>query len=122
MMVGQKKYQEVFNIVDALGVGNWTQLVFFAHYDEGSFVMKLYAKSKTGKYVDLYATEQLREKITDAYIKIDKVLCQSQKEEGWKTITLIFEPTGKFNADYDYREIEGRFTDYLRSWKGKYLA
>lgn len=119
-------FQEIFDKLQDYLPNEWSSLVFYAAYFDGSYSMKYYIKDNKNEYVDCYNTIDLPSiQFTKLFISLDKVISQYRKElddnKKWSVMTMVINSDGNMKTNYTYEDISESFIKYEDTWKKEYL-
>lgn len=120
-------FQKIFDILSDNVSDDWQKIVLYAEYGEGSYLIKYFVKTSTGKYIDCYAFDFLDErKLNKVFSNINNIIAPARKEASpkdlWYVMTMIVDDTGHFRTEYEYEDISEHSIDYYMEWKKKYLV
>lgn len=121
-----KIIEKIFNNLQEGLPKEWKQVVFYAAYSNGSYVMKYFVKSSKGEYTDCFSlTTQNKSKLIKQFMNLDKVISPYREKlsskEKWSMMTLTVDNTGKFKTDFDYSSIDDNMISFESGWKKKFL-
>ena len=119
-------FQNVFDKMAAFLPAEWSRVVFFAGYTEGSYSMKFFVKTENSSYVDCFSIPELTKgKLVRLFIDLDKVLSANRsvlgKEKAWTIFTMIVEGNGHMRTEFEYDDHSEDMVSYEKVWAEKYL-
>ncbi len=119
-------FTNIFGILQDIVPNEWNKIVFYAQYSQGSYSMKYYVDLGNSEYIDCYNLNGIsRSEIIRSFMKIDlelsKVRNGLKDEKKWSVLTFQVDNSGKFRAEYEYRDVSENTIQYFEEWKNKYL-
>ncbi|MBN2909202.1 antitoxin YezG family protein [Polycladomyces sp. WAk] len=131
-----RMYQTIAQTVIEMIPEEWMKVYLYGEVMEGvqrTFFYYFPKASKEPVYfldiIELFEVneeefEQLREQLNDHLKSLWKEFKQSGHEP-WSTFMIVFDHTGKFNAEYGYKDLSDPATDFFERrliWEYKYLG
>lgn len=113
-------FQEIYNLVESTLPSNWSRIAVCCVRIEDSFDIKYFVKTDDNKYVDCFNLDVPTEIVINALMKVCTLF--SSNTDGWKSVTILINSNGDFNAEADYLNSEVNNTNYIDNWKKKYLV
>lgn len=100
-------FQEVFDLLQDALPPNWTKVVFFAEYKNGSYSMKYYCKIGDGAFIDCFDLDNVsRLDLVKLFARIDKVLSKARapldNRNRWSFFSMIVDSNGGMKANFGY--------------------
>ncbi len=124
--MNESVYQEVFDLVQDYLPEEWTSIVLFVGYTEGSYSMKYYVKDNDNDYIDCFKLNNTsRTELIKLFIEIDEILSKERelldRKNKWTIMTFMVDNTGKMKAEFEYDDHSEDLISYERKWRDKYL-
>ncbi len=123
--MNEQDFQSIFEELQKVTPNDWERIAFYAEYSEGSYSMKFYVKSND-TYTDCFNLPDInKSELIKTFMKIDSVIKPIREhipsEKKFNVLTIIISSDGKFNADFDYTDIQDNVLVYHKNWENKYL-
>lgn len=125
--MNEQIFQEVFDLVQDFLPQNWTKMVLFAGYTEGSYSIKYYCKTEEKDFMDCFnlgVTSQAN--LIKLFINIDKVLSKEREslddKNRWTIFTMMVDHDGRMRTEFCYDDHSEDMIIYEKEWKKKYLC
>lgn len=116
-------YQEIFNRIQDLLPDEWEKVVFYAEYDQGSYLMKYYVKLGTGDFTDCYDMGISPDTLDDIFETIDGMIEPewNKLKDKWSNMTMVIDQKGEFKVDFGYESFGSEYSKFQDEWSLKYL-
>ena len=115
------KYQKIFDIIQPTLPADWERVVFYAEYEEFSYMMKFFVRSENEKYRDCYNIGLSIAETDEIFEKIDELLKPEWEKGNWTSMTMIVDRNGDFKVDYGHENFSEGYAGYMDDWFAKYL-
>lgn len=125
--MNEQLFEQVADILQEQMPAKWEKVVFFAAYLTDSYEMKFFVKASGKPYIDCFSLPGGNDmKILRMFVRIDKILSLERKrlpeDKRWNIMTLSVTRDGGFKADFDYKNVDETFIDYVHEWEDKCIA
>ena len=122
----ENMFQKVFDLISDYLPSEWSRMVFFAVYTEGSYSMKFFFKLYNSDFVDCFSIPGVpKAKLIKLFMDIDTVLSVNRTELGkdnvWTVLSMIVDDTGFMKTYFEYDDHSEDLVAYEKKWTEKYL-
>lgn len=112
-------YQGIYDIIADTLPGDWDRVILYCLSWSGSSEVSYYVKYKNGDIKDCYKLGVPDDIMLNKTISLLSLICKGDYQ--WKSLTLIIDSDGSFDAKADYTSNIEDTGNYLKSWSEQYL-